>query len=80
MSFCEATWMYLKRGFSLLLLSHELLEKYSRVRPHILITLRGCDFTLWLVLYCNEVKFSVEVLEFNGVALEAGGKSKVPEA
>lgn len=80
MSSCEVTWMYIKRGFSLLLLDHNLLEKYSCVKPHTLITLRGCDFTIWLVLYCNELKLPVEVLKFNGVALEDGGKSKVLEA
>lgn len=55
----------------------KLLGKCSHVRPHLLITVQGCDFTVWLVLYCNEVKFSVEALKFNGVALEAEERSKV---
>lgn len=44
MSICEATWMYIKRGFNVLLLSHELLEKYCRVSPILLLLSR--DATL----------------------------------
>lgn len=32
---------------------------------------------LWLFLYCNEVKFSMEVLKFTEVALETEERSKV---
>lgn len=36
------------------------------------------DVTLfWLFLYCNEVKFSMEVLKFTEVALETEERSKV---